>query len=661
MQTGTLMRKIFLVDTDPSVRTLLAELIGALGGVAILGLLVVAPTSPSHAQNLGTAATFAVLGGSTVTNTGPSVLIGNLGLSPGSSITGFPPGIVTPPSTINVGNASAALAQSNLNTAYTALAGMSGTNLPGGIGNQALNPGVYNFSSSALLTGTLTLNALGNPNATFVFVIPSSLTTASASNVTVVGGGQGTNVFWVVGSSATLGTGTMFVGDILAQQSITLTTGANIACGSALAEHGAVTLDTNHVAAGSLAPCTTPLVPVSPVVVAPVVAPVVVALNAAAAAAAPAGSAAAAVTVPTPFLALTTLTHAQLMNALVQLSGQAATAAAPTGILAMSSFLSLVTNPFADRGFPSDPPPRPLVSKGSIMDEAEPDPSRWGIWAAAYGGLYNIAGESSAGASAWSASTYGAVIGLDYRATPYTTVGVALGGGNINYGLSGGLGGGSGQMAQAAVYSLTRVNAVYVSAALAYGFYSVSSGRTVTLPSTEDLTAAFDANNVGGRIEGGYRFVIPGVFSWPGFGFTPYGAVQAQYFMTPAYQETAASGGSTFALAYNAQTTTMTQTELGAWFDQRIALDNGASLALWTRAAWAYDRWSGTSMTAAFESLPGSSFTVIGAVPGANSLLASVGAEISFKNGISLAGEFDSQLSASLQSYGGFGRLRYTW
>jgi uncharacterized protein with beta-barrel porin domain len=482
-----------------------------------------------------------------------------------------------------------------------------------------------------------------------------------------------------------------------------------------LAHNGAVTLDTNNIAIGSLAPCTTPtpllpivpvttptppgvipvvippgvavppgatpvpvppgtvppgavvvLVPVTavppgalPVAVAPVVVPAPIVPIIASIDTTFATAAATGTSLPAGFLALSTLSPSALTDALLQLSGQAATAAAPTGILAMSSFLSLVTNPFADRGFP--PPPPPLIYKTLAFNEAAPDPSRWGIWAAAYGGLYNIAGDSSAGTSAWSASTFGAVIGLDYRATPYTTVGVALAGGSINYALSGGLGGGSGEMFQAAVYSLTRVNAAYVSAALAYGFYSMSTGRTVTLPSTEDLTAAFAANDVGGRIEGGYRFAIPGVFGWPGFGFTPYGALQAQYFMTPSYQETAASGASTFALAYNSQTTSMIQTEFGAWFDETIALDNGASLALWTRAAWAYDHWSGTSMTAAFESIPGSSFPVFGAVPGPDSLLASVGAQISFKNGISLAGEFDSQLSESWQTYGGFVRLRYTW
>jgi hypothetical protein len=613
---------------------------------AVLGLASTL-ISPSYAQapNLGTAAAYAVLAGSTVTNTGPSVLIGDLGLSPGTSITGFPPGLVTPPATMNLGNAAAATAQSNLTTAYNSLAAMSGTNLPAGIGNQALNPGVYNFSSSALLSGTLTLNATG-PNSTFIFVIPSSLTTASASKVTVVGGGQGTDVFWVVGSSATLGTATTFVGDILALTSITLDTGATISCGSALARNGAVTLDTNHIAAGSLAPCTTPLVPVPPGPVPPVVAPIVGVLNNPPTA------------VPAPFLPLSTLSPAALANALMQLSGVAATGVAPTGMLAMSSFLSLVTNPFADRGLPPETTPPPLIYKTLAFNGAAPEPSRWGIWATAYGDQQNIAGDSSAGTPAWSATTFGAVMGLDYRATPYTTVGVALGGGNINFGLSGDFGGGNGQMFQAAIYSLTRVNAAYLSAALSYGWYDMSTDRNITLAGGGNLTAAFAANDVGGRIEGGYRFAIPGVINLPGLGVTPYGALQGQYFIAPSYQET---GGSTFALAYNRQTASMIQTELGAWFDETVALDNGARLALWTRAAWAHDRWAGTDMTAGFQSIPGSAFTVIGALPGSDSALASVGAGISFKNGISLAGEFDSQLSQGWQTYGGFARLRYTW
>ena len=174
------------------------------------------------------------------------------------------------------------------------------------------------------------------------------------------------------------------------------------------------------------------------------------------------------------------------------------------------------------------------------------------------------------------------------------------------------------------------------------------------------LTAGFSANNVAGRIEGGYRFTIPGVFDQPGFGFTPYAAFQMQAFRTPFYSEIAASGSSAFALDYSAHTTTTTRTELGAWFDRPVALNDGAILTLRTRAAWAHDNWSDTNMTAAFQSLAGSSFTVVGATPVHDSLLASAAAAISFRNGITLAGEFDTELAQRSQTYG-TARLRFAW
>jgi hypothetical protein len=196
---------------------------------------------------LGTAGSYAVLAGSTVTNTGPSVLNGNLGVSPGSAVTGFPPGIVN--GTINKANGPAAQAQSDLTAAYIKAAGLASTGTLTGqdLGGKILTPGVYFFASSAQLTGTLTLNAQGNPNALFVFQIGSTLTTASNSAVIFTNGLVDKNVFWQVGSSATLGTGTAFAGNILALTSITLTTGASITCGSALARNGAVTLDTNTI------------------------------------------------------------------------------------------------------------------------------------------------------------------------------------------------------------------------------------------------------------------------------------------------------------------------------------------------------------------------------------------------------------------------------
>src|ERR1700687_5997491 len=153
--------------------------------------------------DLGTADSFAVLAGSTVTNTGPTTVHGNLGVWPGTSITGLPPGSVTG-GTIHDSDAVANQAQMDLTTAYNSAASYACNHSLTGqdLGGLTLTAGVYCFSSSAQLTGTLTLNAQGDPNAVFLFQIGSTLTTASNSSVVVINGGQDENVFWQVGRSA---------------------------------------------------------------------------------------------------------------------------------------------------------------------------------------------------------------------------------------------------------------------------------------------------------------------------------------------------------------------------------------------------------------------------------------------------------------------------
>lgn len=238
---GAIPATSYRVASDTEIDALVPA--GARGPVDVSVTTLGGTTTASDAYTyLGR---FAVLGGQSVTNTGLSTITGDLGVSPGVSVTGFPPGQVD--GTIHISDAAALEAHADLAAAYDNAAGrIPDAGISGDLGGLTLTPGVYNATSSIALTGTLTLDAQSNRNAQWIFQIGSTLTTATASRVLLAHGAAARNVIWQIGSSATLGPDTAFAGRILAATSITVNAGVTVA-GQTLARDGSVTLDTNTI------------------------------------------------------------------------------------------------------------------------------------------------------------------------------------------------------------------------------------------------------------------------------------------------------------------------------------------------------------------------------------------------------------------------------
>jgi hypothetical protein len=217
------------------------------GGVAVATVALIAASTPAFAATatvgLGTSATYSELGSQTVTNTGPSQLNGDLGVSPGTAITGFPPGQIG--GSRHAADATAALARADLTIAYDDAASRATTaSVAGDLVGRTLIDGVYTSSGPLALSGTLTFDGQGDANSVFIVQAASTLITATASHVVTINGAQACNIFWQVGSSATLGTASTFQGTVMALSSVTVTTSAHVK-GRALARNGAVTLDNN--------------------------------------------------------------------------------------------------------------------------------------------------------------------------------------------------------------------------------------------------------------------------------------------------------------------------------------------------------------------------------------------------------------------------------
>jgi outer membrane autotransporter protein len=376
---------------------------------------------------------------------------------------------------------------------------------------------------------------------------------------------------------------------------------------------------------------------------------------------------------PPGFVTIFGLTGANLGNALTALSGEAATGAQQAAFQMGNQFLGLMLDPFVDGrggiggaggpalGFAPEQEALPAdvalaYSKVLKAPQAAATPAfdqRWTAWGAAYGGGNKTSGDPTVlGSHDLTATTAGFAGGLDYRLTPNSVVGFALAGGGTNWSLAQGLGGGKSDAFQAGVYGATRWGAAYLAGAFAYTNHWMSTDRLSF--AADHLTASFNAQSYGGRIEGGYRFA-----TYYG-GITPYAAVQAQSFRTPGYSEIDGSGLG-FALSYNARTGTDTRSELGARFDRVLALYSSAVLSLRGRVAWAHDWVSDPTLAALFQTLPGASFVVNGATPAKNSALVSAGTEYRLANGVTLLAKFDGEFASRSSTYAGTGTVRYSW
>jgi uncharacterized protein with beta-barrel porin domain len=370
---------------------------------------------------------------------------------------------------------------------------------------------------------------------------------------------------------------------------------------------------------------------------------------------------------PPALVAMFGLTGDNLKVASSQLSGEAATGAQSSAFQLMTGFLGLLTDPFDEGhggggnaiGFAAEDatlPPEIASAYAAVFKapprQALPFEQRWNIWGSGFGGANRTNGDPVVGGHDLAAGTGGFAAGADYHVTPFTTLGFALAGAGTNWSLAQGLGGGRSDAVMAGIYGKTTFGAAYVAASLAFADHWMSTDRISF--ASDQLTAKFNAQSYGGRVEAGYRFASPLV------AVTPYAAVNAQAFVAPTYNEQDVSGGG-FGLTYAGHTATDIRGEAGARFDRVTAIDPTTLLVLRGKLGYAHDWLSDPSQAAAFQALPGASFIVNGAAPAHDSGLVAAGAELRFANGVSLAARFDGEFAAHSQTYAGTGTVRYSW
>jgi uncharacterized protein with beta-barrel porin domain len=355
---------------------------------------------------------------------------------------------------------------------------------------------------------------------------------------------------------------------------------------------------------------------------------------------------------------------------LTQASGEVATTAAQAAFDAQSHFLATLTDPFAAQRYPTKPNTgllsyAPTSARGQVSRDAfaalyakappvaaDPFASRWQVFGSLYGGESRISGNASVGSHDAASRIFGGLAGASYTMSDATRFGFALGGGGTAFGLSDGLGSGRSDMFQAGAFARHEFDRGYLTGAFAYGWHDVSTERVA--PTGERLRGAYAANVLSGRVEAGWRLEAL-VAS-----LTPYAAAQTISFRLPSYREQGAGGANSFALGYAGRDVNATRSELGLRLDRSSWTGDG--LLTWQgRLAWAHYFDTDRALAATFQALPGTGFIVNGAAQARDAALVSAGAEIGWRNGLSLAATFEGEFSATTESYAGKGSIKYAW
>ena len=577
---------------------------------ALLGIFGAVLSTGAEAQILGTAENFGVLGGSTVTNTGPSVIQGNVGVWPGSAIVGFPPGIVVAPGTIHAGDAVAQQAQSDLTTAYNALQGLpSQFNLTGqNLGGMTLGPAVYAFSTSAQLTGILTLDGQGNSAAQFVFQIGSTLTTASNSAVLLINGANGNNVYWAVGSSATLGTNSTFAGNILALTSIALNTGASITCGRALARNGGVTLDDNVIT----------------------------------------------------LCASGNGNGGDISQDGLGGGGVAGSQQAAFGASSLFNSLMLGQAALWRDGPRQEQPQR----QGSLKDDPAdygPAEANWlpgyqprtrRAWATGFGGRASLDGASGSGSSSLDTRTYGFASGLDYQIDETSLAGIAIGYTNSTFSVSERMTRGSVEGAHVGLYGLKQLGPFYLAGTAEYAHFNNTTNRSIDWVVDERDSGKFSSDAFSVRLESGWRRAF-GTYN-----VMPFVGLGVAHLRTDGFTE---ESSGILGLTFDSNSVTSVTSSLGIQFDTRIALADGGIVTPFVRVAWVHEFNPDRSIDSFLTLSPTASFSLEGTPAASDLARVNAGVKLDVDERVALFAYFEGDFSNRIQAYAGHGGLKISW